>query len=879
MKLQLPSLCPVLSLLALLLTPALAGAEVAAVVDGPPASVQTTTDVAAIRPFREIGASLGERALHHNNFAFSGAVIFDANGDGRLDLYLPHSGRPVPMATSEEKVLTRERVPALPNTLFLNQGNDASGAPVLVSVQDLAATGDRAHLRAELLIEDKYEPRDSLDDDEGAPGRIGSGAIAADFNGDGRLDLYVLNALHGSPHQTPEMAMRVYPARDNEGRDARETRQYLAVTIPPFMHGPRLDGLHETVRIGERVEAEGRNSLYINLGDRDGDGVPEWRDATEEAGVGGRWSSASATVADVDRDGDLDLYVANFLDPDFWGFGMMTFAGHRNQLYLNQLAETGRLAFRESALELGVAGLHEEEQLPSGAWYEREGRAMPMSRQVVEGRLVGEPADHSWAAQFLDWNQDGWSDLVVANDVSNRLRVYLNEEGRSFRRLTEFDEPVWDGCWMGIGSGDLDGDLREEILVTNCGSQTLSVRNSALLIEDESEANIVALSVLNATKGKGAMHHALLRPGADGTLEDVATALSIRHSAVLPPDIMTAGNIAPEYERFATEELRVGESLTGLEFAWSPVFFDVDSDGDLDLYLAGALGRGNDNFLGDWSGGPGRLLVNDGASGGLSFADLTLEYRLLDIAHLDYDAEPVTRKAPGTGWHKRDRIYLDDTDAYGEVGLTAARSSTRDLFRMHEAANGLVSGDLNGDGFADLVVTHAGGYNSVSPSAGNLKAVFEGRTMAIPAPNQLLKPPTAFEPGRTSVYINGGPPAGTDGHWVKLRLLDPESSNRFGVGARVKLNGDLVRSVTLGGNTWSAYSGDLLVGLGKRSLTTLDIHWPSGSREPERLELSAPLKNQVVCVQRGVGVVDCPVSNGRPQAPQLAAATATEATR
>ncbi|MEM6927515.1 MAG: VCBS repeat-containing protein, partial [Myxococcota bacterium] len=318
----------------------------------------------AIVPFEEIGETLGGHADSDHIFIYRGAVVFDANGDGWPDLYVPQDGRPTAKAT-DDGVLSDQFVPARPASLLVNLGPDERGHPRFEALQDRVRAND-TYVREELLIEEKYRPRRSASDDPSGPGRIGVGAVAADFDGDGRRDLYVLNLHRGVPFQTDQLGMRVYPARENLGRDARVDA--FVNRVPSFVWTDRTDGQDVTLTLGDAPEAEGRNTLYRNLGDRDGDGLPEWEDITEAAGVGGRWSSTGAAVVDFDRDGDLDLYVANFADPDFWGFGDTHFGGHPNQLYVNQLVETGQLGFVDRAEALAVSGLHREEGLPTGPY-------------------------------------------------------------------------------------------------------------------------------------------------------------------------------------------------------------------------------------------------------------------------------------------------------------------------------------------------------------------------------------------------------------------------------------------------------------------------------------------------------------------------------
>ena len=240
------------------------------------------------RPFQEIGASLGDRAAGDQIFRTRGAVIADFNGDGKMDLFLPQAGQTVGMITDAKKVLTDKPLPQKPCVLYLNQGNDAQGNPILKSIEELEEHGNGTRVREELLIENKYAPRQSVKDDEFSLGRMSTGAVAADFNGDGLPDLWITDDLAGLPFTAEETALKGYPAQRNIGRD--EKKRAITIRLPQFLRRPLVDGRNVKVN----GEWEGRDSLFINLGDQDGDGIPEWKDVTDEAGVGGRWAIQTA---------------------------------------------------------------------------------------------------------------------------------------------------------------------------------------------------------------------------------------------------------------------------------------------------------------------------------------------------------------------------------------------------------------------------------------------------------------------------------------------------------------------------------------------------------------------------------------------------------
>ena len=472
------------------------------------------------------------------------------------------------------------------------------------------------------------------------------------------------------------------------------------------------------------------------------------------------------------------------------------------------------------ALDYGVAGLHQEEDLPSSMWNRSKQKLEHNSYQKWEGKQVGEEADHSWAAHLVDYNEDGFPDLIVANDIGNRLRVYESQEGKSFKVDKKFHEAHWNGSWMGINSGDLNGDMKEDIMIANFGGNTVSIRNTAVYANDQNALSIVALSILNTIDNKYAAHHTLLSYEHGKGLMEKVTDTKIEHSPYIIPDQALKQNVAPQAHKIF-DQYKFDSSIAGLEFTWNPSFFDIENDGDLDVYMVGSLSRGNDGFIGDWTAGPGRLLVNKTTeSSTYRFKDQTLDYQLLDISKMNYDANPPYRPSPGTGWHKKDKITTYDQDSYSGMGIEATKNSKiKDLFRMHENANGVYAADLNGDGFQDLVVPHAGGYNSNLPSARNLKINFAGKELAVPAPNKVIKAPTNFEEGPTFLYINQSKKKEKSGNWVTLQLNDNKNQyNLMGVGTKVIVNDRIMRRLNVGGESYGGVTANLTIGLGDEKL-------------------------------------------------------------
>ena len=277
----------------------------------------------------------------------------------------------------------------------------------------------------------------------------GSGVAVFDYDGDGRLDVYVLTAFELSPERE-KIPHRNALFRNMGGWKFQDVSAGSGLDVAAWSNGVCAGDYDDDGKLDLYVTAFGPNFLFRN----NGNGT--FADAAATAGVQASGWSTGCTFFDADADGDLDLYVARYVSASWtdvpraertlvWRGGPKTMVGPKG------MAGEGDLFF---------------ENLADGTF-----------REATDARGLTDAARaYGFGVVATDYNDDGWIDLFVANDTNpnflfrNRGRgqfesvglaagVALNAEGRA-------------QAGMGVDAADYDGDGRLDLIVTNFAHDT-----------------------------------------------------------------------------------------------------------------------------------------------------------------------------------------------------------------------------------------------------------------------------------------------------------------------------------------------------------------------------------------------------------------------
>ena len=265
----------------------------------------------------------------------------------------------------------------------------------------------------------------------------------------------------------------------------------------------------------------GKNKLYLNLGDG------KFREAGAEFGLDFKGYSTHAVFFDYDRDGDLDMYLLNHnvKSPEVFAR-----AGAREKI-----DPSGDKLFKNLASE-GKTGFEDVTEA-SGIYSSILGFGLGVSVEDFDG--------------------DGWLDIYVSNDFTENDYLYLNQQDGTFREALNELIPNTSRYSMGNDAADLNGDGLPEIFTTDMLPEDPEIWMKSV---GEDKAEVYQVKQQFGYQDQYVRNHLQLNQGEKG---------------------------------FA--EIALFAGVHASDWSWSPLIFDMDNDGQPDIHVTnGIVKRPND---------------------------------------------------------------------------------------------------------------------------------------------------------------------------------------------------------------------------------------------------------------------------------------------
>ncbi|MGH9968401.1 MAG: CRTAC1 family protein [Pyrinomonadaceae bacterium] len=407
------------------------------------------------------------------------------------------------------------------------------------------------------------------------PETIGAGCGFLDYDNDGWQDILLVNSMDWPENKKRKSFLALY--HNNKDGTFTDVTHQSGLGVEMYGIGVAVadydnDGFDDIY-----ITCVGANYLFRNLGNG------RFANVTTRAGVGDPGFSTSAAWFDYDNDGKLDLFVGNYVEWSIQTDQFCTLDG-KNKSYCTPQSYKGQ----------------------SATLYRNRGNGA--FENVTQRTGLNEPAGKTLGVALLDFDDDGWLDLFVANDTEPN-KLYHNNKNGTFTDVAimagvAFSEAGTARAGMGVDAADYDGSGRQSVVIGNFTNESIALYHndgSGLFTDEAAISGIGKLSAQSLTFACFFFDYNL-----DGLLDIFAANGHVSDDiSVVQPNVKYA---QPPHlfhnkgkKKFEEVTAKVGRALSRAIVGRGAAYGDFDNDGDLDLLITG-------------NNAPARLLRNDNAN-------------------------------------------------------------------------------------------------------------------------------------------------------------------------------------------------------------------------------------------------------------------------
>ncbi len=392
------------------------------------------------------------------------------------------------------------------------------------------------------------------------PETLGSGCAFLDYDADGWQDILLINGMDWPQHKRQRTTLRLY--RNNRDGTFTDVTRRAGLDVEMYGMGVAVGDYNNDGFPDILVTCVGQNRFFRNTG------KGRFADVTHSSGLDNRLGfSTSALWFDYDRDGLLDLFVCNYVkwSPEHDVFCSLD---GKHKSYCTPEAYRGETCW---LFHNRGDGTFEDVTAKSG---------------------IFDTSSKSLGVAMLDYDRDGWPDLLVANDTQPN-KLYRNQRNGTFKDVAveagiAFSAEGKARAGMGVDAADFDHSGFPGVAITNFDNEMIGLYRPAAngTYNDVAVQAGVGLASQN-TLGFGC---AFLDANLDGALDLVIanghiddTVRNIRGNVgYAQPPQMFLNNGQGQFQDVARS---TGESFIQPKVGRGLCYADFDRDGDLDILM------------------------------------------------------------------------------------------------------------------------------------------------------------------------------------------------------------------------------------------------------------------------------------------------------